>query len=55
MTHRNVSGFKALIAGLSTNYKGARGPPVVCCMAQEGLKEEINKEEDEEIATKKDV
>ena len=28
MTHRNVLGSEALIAGLCTNYEGAWGPPV---------------------------
>ena len=30
MTHHNVSGFEALMAGLYTNYEGAWGPHVVC-------------------------
>ena len=30
MIHHNVSGFEALMAGLSTNYEGARGLPVIC-------------------------
>ena len=28
MTHPNMSGSKALMAGLCTNYEGARGPRV---------------------------
>ena len=30
MTHRNVSGFEALMARLFTNYEGAQGPHVIC-------------------------
>ena len=30
MTHCNVSRFKALMVGLSTNCKGVWGPPVIC-------------------------
>ena len=33
MTHRNVLGSKALMAGLSTNYEGAQGPHAICKQA----------------------